>query len=160
MVDLCHDRFAGQSTPIHIGTHREIDFRRDDRLIPFRKIVQRTAQNFFAPAIPVHVGCVKKVNAKLERSFNERPTLFLIQTPLSLLESVTHAAQTDSRYLESRLTKICIIHSLTPPFNHVRCVSKRLQLSPHRRRLVRKSTELVATRLSRPDMLSQATGTA
>src|SRR5947207_6101936 len=115
VIDLRHDRFAGQSAPVHIGTHREIDFRRDDYLIPFRKIVQRPAQNFFAPAIPVHVGCVKKVNAKLEGSLNERPALFLIQTPLSLLQSVTHAAQTDSRYLESSLTKICIIHSLTPP---------------------------------------------
>src|SRR5205809_7402022 len=100
MVDLCHDRFAGQSTPIHIGTHREIDFRRDDCLIPFRKIVQRTAQNFFAPAIPRPAGCVTKVNAKPDRSLNETPTLFLIQPPLSLLESVTHATQTDPAYLE------------------------------------------------------------
>src|SRR5437762_1479219 len=118
MVDLCHDRFAGQSTPIHIGTHREIDFRRDDCLIPFRKIVQRTAQNFFAPAISIHVGCVKKVNAKLKRSFNERPALFLIQTPLSLLESVTHAAQTDSRYFKPGFAKVCIVH--LPSYSYLR----------------------------------------
>src|SRR5204863_3194279 len=135
MVDLCHDRFAGQSTPIHIGTHREIDFRRDDRLIPFRKIVQRTAQNFFAPAIPVHVGCVKKVNAKHERSFNERPTLFLIQTPLSLLESVTHAAQTDSRHLESRLTKICIIHCFITSVSNYSLCRKRMSFRAKSRNL-------------------------
>ena len=62
----------------------------------------------FFPSIDVR--CVKKVNAKLKRSFNEGPALFLIQTPLSLLESVTHAAQTDSRYLETRLAKIRIVH--------------------------------------------------
>jgi hypothetical protein len=111
VVDLRHDRLARQSATIHIRTHREINLRCDDQFIAFRKVARRLAEDLFASARPIHVGCVKKVNTKLDRPFNERPALFLIQAPLSFfVESVTHAPEANSRYLEPGFSKIRVLH--------------------------------------------------
>src|SRR4029453_19574997 len=95
--------------------HREIDFRRNHYLIAPGKVTKGATQYFFAGAISIHVGGLEKVDSQFERSLNENAAIFFLQKPFSFRQAIAHTAQTDSRYFEPSLAKICVVHSFITP---------------------------------------------
>jgi hypothetical protein len=98
MVDLGQDGLARQAGAIRIRTHRVTHLSRDHDLIPVREVLERTAENFLARPLRIHVRRVEEVDARVQRVLDERSACLLIQRPdrvASVGIAVGHRADSD-----------------------------------------------------------------
>ena len=93
------------------------EFRRDDDLLPPRKIAQRPADKLLARAVLVDDRRVKKVDPVFQRIAEDLPRLRLVERPAvlaGLRVSEAHAAEAHARNAQHRAAKLCVFHFQRP----------------------------------------------
>src|SRR5207248_5034849 len=115
VVDLGEDRLAGQAGSVGAGAHPAVHLGGKHDLVPIGVLGERAADDLLTGAVRVHVGGVEEVDAGLHRAPDEGPAGFLVQRPgvaAPVGQAVTHAAQADSRHLETGRTEPQVVHGL------------------------------------------------
>ncbi|MNI79295.1 hypothetical protein D3C73_1357430 [compost metagenome] len=79
VIDFRENCLAGQAAAIRPFAHLPMDLGGDDNLVPADHILQSSADDFLAGAIRIHIRCIEKINAEVQRFFDKWPALFLIQ---------------------------------------------------------------------------------
>ena len=72
MVDLGHDRLAGQAAAVGSWSHRVAQFGGDDDGVAIGEVLECAAEDLLAGAVGVHVRCVEEVDPRLERVLDQR----------------------------------------------------------------------------------------
>src|SRR5687768_11658767 len=80
-VDGGHNRLARKAALVRPLAPWKEPLGGDHHLVAPGEIAQRTTDNLLAGAVGITVGCVEKIDAKLERLANKWPALLLVQRP-------------------------------------------------------------------------------
>ncbi len=118
-IDLAHDRLARKAGAIRSRPHPAIDFGSDDNLVPSGEILDRTPENLLAAAERIAVRRVEEIDARFERTLDERTALLLAEAPgmiASVAAAIAHAAQANPRHVEAGAAELGVFHrrSITP----------------------------------------------
>src|SRR5205085_429581 len=98
---------------IRSRSHAAIDLGRDHDLFAVREVPYRTAEDLLAAAQRIAVRSVKEIDSSFKRPLDEGPGLLLAEAPgmvTAIGRAVTHAAETDPRYVEAGATELHIFH--------------------------------------------------
>ena len=104
VVDLGHDRLAGQSGAVGSRPHPHVHLGGDDDLVAVREVPQRASDDLLAGPVGVHVGGVEEVDTELEGLLDEGSAVLLGEGPgmgTSFGCAVAHAAQCHPRHVEA-----------------------------------------------------------
>jgi hypothetical protein len=113
VVDLGHDRSAGQAAAVGALMHLAVDLGGDHHLVAPGEVGQRVAEDLLAGAGRVDVGGVEEVDALLERAPDEPAALLgrqrpRVSSPGGLPEA--HAPEADARDVQAGASKFDVIH--------------------------------------------------
>ncbi|MNV67278.1 hypothetical protein D3C71_1600720 [compost metagenome] len=116
VIDFAHNGLPGKPGAIGALMHASPHLGRENNFIPVGVILQRTAGNLFTGSVRINIRCIKKVDAKLKRSFYNRPAVLLIQHPLMPSRSClskAHTAQADPGDIHSSIAKFDVVQVKT-----------------------------------------------
>jgi hypothetical protein len=117
MVDLGHDRLAGQPLPVRAGTHRVAQLGRDDDVVAVGEVLERAAEDLLAGPVRVHVRGVEEVDARLERVLDQGPGLLLAEGPDGVAAvglAVAHRADRDGGDVQAGGAELHVTHGGSP----------------------------------------------
>ncbi len=113
VVDLGHDRLAGQAVRVGSRPHPPVHLGREHDLVTPGEVGERPADDLLAGAVGVDVGGVEEVDPGLQRLPDQRARGLLVEGPLvhaPVGQTVGHAAQTDPRDVQARRTELHVLH--------------------------------------------------
>jgi hypothetical protein len=113
VVDLPHDRLAGQAAAIGPLAHRVEHLGGDDHVVAGREVADRSPEDFLAAAVGVAVGGVEEVDPELQRLADQRPAALLVESPRMLAAirlAVGHATETQAGDFKAGRAKLDVFH--------------------------------------------------
>ena len=113
VVDLGHDRLAGQAPPVRPRPHRVAQLGGNHDVVAVREVTERAAEDLLAGAVRVQVGGVEEVDASLEGMLDERAAGFLVQRPDRVAAvgiAVGHRADGDRGHVQAGSAKLDVAH--------------------------------------------------
>ncbi len=133
VVDLGEDRLPGQSPAVGPGTRLAVDLGGDDRRLAVGEVAQRPAQDLLTRSVGVDVGGVEEVDARVDRTLDQRACLVLGEDPrVTAATGVAeaHHAETDGGDLQAGAPKppVLQVSHWFRPFDG-RCLSAALSLA-------------------------------
>jgi hypothetical protein len=118
VVDLGHDRLAGQAAPVGpAGVHVPVDLRGDDDLVAAGVLLQRLPDDLLARPGGVDVRGVEEVDAELDGLLDQRPAVLLAEGPrmaASVGFAERHAAEADAGHVEAGAAELHVLHASRP----------------------------------------------
>ena len=81
VLNLGHDRLAGQALAVRTGTHGVAQLGRDHDVVAVREVAQGSAEDLLARALRVDVRGVEEVDAGVQGVPNERAGVGLAERP-------------------------------------------------------------------------------
>jgi hypothetical protein len=122
VLDLGHDRLAGQAPAVRAGPHRVAELGGDHDLVPVGEIAQRAAEDLLAGAGRVQVGRVEEVDPGLESVLDERAAGLLVQGPDRVAAAgvaVGHRADGDRGHVQAGGSQLDVPHDAPLWFRRV-----------------------------------------
>ena len=93
--------------------HPRPDLCGDDHLVAPREFLQRSTDDFLAGPAGIDIRGVEEVDAKFERTLDNRPALLVVQRPRmgpAIGQPEGHAPETNARNLEARIAELDVVH--------------------------------------------------
>src|SRR5580704_17545175 len=118
LVEFMEDGFARETAAVGFIAHDAVDLGGDDDGFAAGVGLEEVAQNDFAVAARIDIGCIEEVDAEVEGLAQEGPAFFLVHGPVMTAangfagsgRAIGHAAQADAGNLESGFAEIDVVH--------------------------------------------------
>jgi hypothetical protein len=117
VIDLGHDRLAGEPFAVGAGPHGVAQLGGDHHVVAVREVLQRPAEDLLARALRVHVRGVEEVDARVQGVADQRARIGLAERPdrvAALGLAVGHRADGEGRDVQAGGAELDVFHGKFP----------------------------------------------